>query len=327
MCKYKGCLFGFAAGDALGAPVEFLSDKEIHKNYGETGITHFEGWSGYPAGTFTVETQLAIATAQGCIKAYQDYLYRGTGNSVDMIYDQYLRWLKTQTDPAQVRYPKFTTFNILKSGKRGSLDVRVNNEKSSDSISRAVPVGLAFPPTVAFREGAEYCALTHGNPTAYLSAGFVAEFIAYIIDGKNLHEAVELCMYQLSSYEEHEETMDKINQAVTLSTVDTDIQHSIQSLGQEWKADESLAIGIYCALKFPENFVQGVITAVNHSGDSCVSGAITGAILGSYLGSQVIPVEWMQKLERSHKIYELADDMYRLFQNGEKVSYMKYRMD
>jgi ADP-ribosylglycohydrolase len=327
MCKYKGCLFGFASGDALGAPVEFLSQKEIHENFGEAGITTLEGWGGFPGGTFTCETQLAIATAQGCIKAYQDYLYRGTGSSVDMIYDQYLRWLKTQDDTAQVRHPKFNTLNVLKNGKRGSLDVRINNEKSSDCLARAVPVGLAFPPNVAFREGAEYSALTHGNPTAFLSAGFISEFIAYIIDGKELHEALELCMYQLSSYEEHEEVMDKVNQAITLSSVDTDVQYSIQSLGQEWKAEESLSIGIYCALKFSDNFRKGVISAVNHSGDSCVTGAITGAIIGAYLGSQAIPVDWMQKLERAHKIYELADDMYRLFQNGEKVSYMKYRMD
>lgn len=327
MCKYKGCLFGFAAGDALGAPVEFLSSEEIHNHYGETGITNFVGWGGFPAGTYTAETQLAVATAQGCIKAYQDYLYRGTGNSVDTIYDQYQRWLKTQNDPAQVRHPKFTTYEVLKTGKRGSLDVKVNDEKSSDGLARAVPVGLAFPPNVAFREGAEYCALTHGNPSAYLSAGFIAEFIAYIIDGKDLHEAIELCSYQLSSYEEHEETMEKINQAVTLSSVETDVYHSIQSLGLEWKAVESLAVGIYCALKFSDDFVTGVTTAVNHSGDSCVTGAITGAILGSYLGSPAIPFEWMQKLEKAHKLYELADDMYRLFQNGEKVSYMKYRMD
>lgn len=327
MCKYKGCLFGFAAGDALGAPVEFLSKKEIQNIYGEMGITNFHGWGGFPAGSFTAETQLAVATAQGCIKAYQDYLYRGTGNSVDMIYDQYQRWLKTQNDSSQIRLPKSTTKEVLANGRRGSLDIRVNNDKSSDGLARAVPVGLAFPPNVAFREGAEYCALTHGNPTAFLSAGFIAEFIAYIIDGKELHEAIELCMYQLTSYEAHEETVEKINQAVTLSSVDTDVHYTIQSLGQEWKAEESLAIGIYCALKFSDDFVRGVITAVNHSGDSCVTGAITGAILGSYLGSQAIPFEWMQKLEKAHKIYELADDMYRLFQNGEKVSYMKYRMD
>jgi len=32
--KYQGCLLGLAIGDALGAPVEFLTSQEIKKYYG-----------------------------------------------------------------------------------------------------------------------------------------------------------------------------------------------------------------------------------------------------------------------------------------------------
>ena len=37
--KYRGCLIGGAAGDALGYAVEFLSEGMIFSRYGESGIT------------------------------------------------------------------------------------------------------------------------------------------------------------------------------------------------------------------------------------------------------------------------------------------------
>ena len=39
--KIRGCLFGGAVGDALGYPVEFLSEKEIFSRFGEGGILQY----------------------------------------------------------------------------------------------------------------------------------------------------------------------------------------------------------------------------------------------------------------------------------------------
>ena len=40
--KYRGCLIGGAAGDALGYAVEFLSDDAIFDKYGKNGITEYK---------------------------------------------------------------------------------------------------------------------------------------------------------------------------------------------------------------------------------------------------------------------------------------------
>ena len=68
---YLGCLFGLAIGDALGAPVEFLRLPQIKALYGEKGIADFDSWSGFKLGFYTDDTQMSLATARGCIKAYQ----------------------------------------------------------------------------------------------------------------------------------------------------------------------------------------------------------------------------------------------------------------
>lgn len=36
LSKYRGCLLGGAVGDALGFPVEFLSDEQISENMAKT---------------------------------------------------------------------------------------------------------------------------------------------------------------------------------------------------------------------------------------------------------------------------------------------------
>ena len=37
--KFRGCLIGGAAGDALGYAVEFMREDEIFRKYGMDGIT------------------------------------------------------------------------------------------------------------------------------------------------------------------------------------------------------------------------------------------------------------------------------------------------
>ena len=53
-------------------------------------------------------------------------------------------------------------------------------------------------------------------------------------------------------------------------------------------AEETLAIAIYCSLKYQNDFSKGIIAAVNHSGDSDSTGAVTGNILGALLGFDAI---------------------------------------
>ena len=39
--KFRGCLVGGAAGDALGYAVEFLREEQIFSKYGDKGITEY----------------------------------------------------------------------------------------------------------------------------------------------------------------------------------------------------------------------------------------------------------------------------------------------
>jgi len=90
--KYQGCLLGLAIGDALGAPVEFLRLQEIKKRYRKDGITDFHEWRGFKLGSYTDDTQMSLATAVGCIRAYQRWRDRGICHTASVVWFIVVIW-------------------------------------------------------------------------------------------------------------------------------------------------------------------------------------------------------------------------------------------
>ena len=90
----------------------------------------------------------------------------------------------------------------------------------------------------------------------------------------------------------------------------------VELLGEGWVAEEALAISLYCALRFKEDFSAGVLAAINHSGDSDSTGAITGNILGVIHGIKGIPEKWITNLKYVHILREISGDFYECM-NGQ----------
>jgi ADP-ribosylglycohydrolase len=86
---------------------------------------------------------------------------------------------------------------------------------------------------------------------------------------------------------------------------------NIHLLGDGWKADEALAIAIYCSLKYSNDFEKAIIASVNHRGDSDSTGSLTGNILGAYLGIQDIPQKFKTNLEFYDLIIDIATDLHK----------------
>ena len=325
--RFKGCLLGLAIGDALGAPVEFLSLEKIKEKYGEKGIEEFDVWDGFKPGSYTDDTQLSLATAKGCIHAHFNLMREGESRSQEFVYKSYEEWLESLKDPFQVRHPGYTCMNVLQSGEKGSIGNPINDSTEASGLLRTASVGLAFPPGMAFREGVDYAALTHGHPSAYFAAGFFAEIIAQIIEGKSLQDAVELSIEQLTAFDNHKDLLHYVEKALEFSINKTPVEESITKLGEGVTAAEVLAIGMFCSLKHVFEFPEGVQAAANHSGASTSSGLVTGAILGTLLGHEAIPEAWSFRVENAQEITEIAEDMHKVFKQGERISFEKYSLE
>ncbi len=188
---------------------------------------------------------------------------------------------------------------------------------------RAAPVGLmcSHDPEQAFRLGCEIAAITHGHPSGYLSAGYLAALIACLVKGEALTGAIDYCRTILSEWNDHEEVGTAVDTALELSPTEAGPEQ-LAKLGDGWVAEEALAISLYCCL-VTVGLEDAVILAVNHSGDSDSTGAITGNIMGTILGAPAIPKRWLQAVELREEILQVAQDMVAVVTEGDSCNLYK----
>lgn len=332
--RFRGCLLGGAVGDALGAPVEFLSREAILGRFGGDGISHYIPAYGR-LGAITDDTQMTLFTAEGLLRTWVRGSLRGVSSPDGVTALAYLRWLRTQGEEPTRRFelldeepgwlfghpelhhrraPGNTCLSALRQ-MRGLGEMADNHSKGCGGVMRVAPAGLfvtgfesGTPIEEAFDLGKTLSAITHGHPTGSLAAGVFAALINQLAGGVPLREALPAVTRILVRHDGHEETLSAVESAQRLA--DSGVQHhrAIGQLGEGWVAEEALAISIYCAL-VADDFRHGVMLAVNHDGDSDSTGSITGNLLGVALGVQSIPDEWLGPLELRHVIEEVADDL------------------
>jgi ADP-ribosylglycohydrolase len=315
--RFRGAVLGHAIGDAMGAPVEFLSAREIRLRYGQLGVDDFQPWEGHPKGAWTDDTQLMRATAVGLLRAFNCEAQETRHcDPAEFVYARYLEWRTTQEFESERRGPGTTCLEALASGEMGTSDDPINDSKGAGGIMRVTPVGLAYLPDGAFELGIELAALTHGHPTGWLAAGFFAAVLSRVVRGRDLLSAIRETRELLIAYDDFDETLEAADLAIELFIADETIDEGIERLGQGWIAEEALGIALFCALNFPTDFAEGLLAAVNHDGDSDTTGCLTGALLGAAMGVEAIPGSWVSRVEDSRALGTLADDLRAAFIEG-----------
>ena len=93
----------------------------------------------------------------------------------------------------------------------------------------------------------------------------------------------------------------------------------LEKLGAGWVAEETLAIAVYCCLRFGDDFETAVRVAANHSGDSDSTASLTGAIIGAGIGNSNMPTKYVMLLELYDVLLELSQDLYDGCQASETV--------
>ncbi len=334
--RFRGCLLGGAVGDALGAPVEFMSLAEIRVQFGRPGITEFTT-AFDRKGAITDDTQMTLFTAEGLLRAYVQCGGRDARAVSAAVAHAYMRWLRTQgvvpgvencdcdgwlyeqRELHAVRVPAATCVESLQ--RMDVLGARADNEsRGCGGAMRMAPVGLwcarlhaGLPPERIARRalelGADLAGLTHGHPTGRLAAGALAALIALLACDVPLAPAAERVAALLPRYPGHAETLRAVESARAVARAESTLRpETVVALGEGWTADEALAIALACALNAPD-FETGVRMAVNHDGDSDTTAAMAGSLLGALHGAESIPQRWLAGLEARRVIADVADDL------------------
>lgn len=354
----RGCLFGGAAGDALGYTVEFNEDCDIFERYGPEGITEYALDRTTGKALISDDTQMTLFTAngllvgetRGCMKgiqgwprgyvamAYQDWLYTQTGsyeNRAERVHHQH-SWLCDVPELYAQRAPGSTCLSALyEAAHTGPIEDYIGNPRNSrmgcGGVMRIAPLALKNHMAIdkLDMEAAQIAAITHGHSLGYMPAAVLCHMINRIVfpDEKKMTlkeiviEAKESAEKLFEGDQHLKELTDIIDRAIALSENDFDDLENIRALGEGWVAEETLAIAIYCSLRYSDDFSGGIIAAVNHSGDSDSTGAVTGNILGALIGYEAIEGKWKKDLECADIILEMADDLCHGCQMSEYSSY------
>lgn len=229
MDKIQGCLFGGAAGDALGYTVEFWDEEMIFRKYGPGGIQGYGLDERTGKALISDDTQMTLFTANGILvgdtilhlrgiagppSAYAAVTYQDWLNTQKLSWEEGKKlprhndnghgcsWLLDVPELYSRRVPGNTCLSGLEKRRTEGLvkdyiGHPVNHSKGCGGIMRVAAMALYNCPPVnknIDKEAAQAAAITHGHPLGYMPAMVLNHVLSCILfpDGekKSLKEIV-----------------------------------------------------------------------------------------------------------------------------------------
>jgi ADP-ribosylglycohydrolase len=291
--RFTGSIVGFAVGDALGMPAQFLTRDQIMRYYGKA-ITGFMGaHPGHasdflPAGSYTDDTQMMLATAECLLESRK----MDPAKQADALLAWYLNTAPHRTPmKANLRACKHLSMGRpwIKSGVFSS---------GCGAAVRMPPIGLFFYrcPEALIRAAMDDCTITHTEPRARAGSVAVACLTARLV------QSTEHCPTGNQVLETADRVADLDKDLAAMLRWVTQIVHlppeeALFEIGTSSDTLETISAAIYCFLKYPRSFSHAVIAAAN-GGDAADSiSALTGCFVGAYSGIEAIPDHWQQEVE------------------------------
>lgn len=333
--RVHGTLLGGALGDSLGYAVEFDRLEAIRARYGSAGLTSFDQLDA--VGQFSDDTQMTLYTVDGLVDALEWANDGVAADEIACLWLAYLRWLATQdvavSPSAPVPQPRWidgqevlrrrrapgnTCLSGLASGEMGTVARPVNpGSKGCGTVMRSAPFGLVphISREAVYKLSSDAASLTHGHPSARLSAAAFSLLIQNIVAGSDVRTAASAALDYVSRVPtKAPELPERLEAALRLSSEPAPLgpEKLVTTLGEGWVAEEALAVGLYAVLSTQgsepaEHFRKAIAVAINHNGDSDSTGSIAGNILGAYYGEACLPGQWLESLEGTEVIRGMAD--------------------
>ncbi|MAT42644.1 MAG: hypothetical protein CL609_09905 [Anaerolineaceae bacterium] len=273
--RVYGCAVGAAVGDALGMPLEFGPPQPDNNPVTEMKAGRL------PAGTFTDDTEMALAVATSLIQS----------NPIDPhdVAQRFLVW--AESNPPDIGIQTRLVLDKIKQGKtwletkQWMLKTRPD-AAGNGSAMRCWPVALAHwqnwsqnkHDTILQNE------ITHPHPDCISACIFINHLISNALLGSELLASIP------SAYNEaafSNEFLQRLMQAPSKTRNQLAnsgwVQHSLES--------------VVWSLSNTNSFKDAVIQVVNLGNDADTAGAIIGAIAGAFYGLSTIPNSWLNQLQ------------------------------
>lgn len=332
----RGVLLGLAVGDAMGHTVDKRTLEQIREDYGPNGLLGYDLVNGYA--DVTSYTQIASFSANALLIGLTHKKLRG---KLPAPYIRYIgvalrEWSRSQHYSTPERnycwlsgVPKMKRrfcmdtrmLDALSKDTLGTPEAPFNSSNHPSALTAVVPISLMWEDldldqAALDRLGAETVALTHGDPETFLTGAALTHMLCLLlqdselsVDGLLQHTAEAMQQQFGQKYSQVSHICQLLQLARNLAA--SPHIHPMEAMEQLrcGTAAEVLAGALYAVATCAGDFDAAMITAVNHSGRSAAVGAVAGAILGAILGEHALPEFYLESLEPTATLTELADDL------------------
>lgn len=290
--RFRGCLLGLAAGDALGTTLEFRAPGTFKPIDDMVGGGPFR----LQPGQWTDDTSMALCLAASLAE-------RGEFDARDQM-RRYLRWYRHGYFSSTGRCFDIgnTTAAALEAFERTGDPFSGPSDAFSagnGSLMRLAPVAMFFAgdPVRAVARAADTSRTTHGADEAVDACRYFAMLLVRALEGAT-----------------KEQILSGGGAGMTLSPAIAEIadgsfkrREPPEIVGSGY-AVRSLEAALW-AFHRSTDFRSGALLAVNLGDDADTTGAIYGQIAGAHYGVHSIPVSWRQKLSMREEIETLSDGL------------------
>jgi putative ADP-ribosylglycohydrolase len=302
--KYRGCLLGGAAGDALGYAIEFDREEAIAARYGSRGIRDYQ-LDERGLAPFSDDTQMTLYTANSLLCSLAALSAQASGGAPApapatlpspaalaayapaQMAQFYVEWMYTQVSPYPLAEPKawisslpelfasrapgVTCMNACEAMASGAK--AVNNSKGCGGIMRMAPVGLintcpSFSGVELQCLGAQLAELTHCHELGWMPAGVFAHIVSLLSrdEASSVQEAATQALNTLPEAFPNAHYLGQLQELLryTLRLADSDIP--------DLEAIHALGEGWVAE----EALAIGLLCSLRHEND--FAGAITSAV-------------------------------------------------
>ncbi len=297
--RFRGCLLGLAAGDALGTTLEFRPPGSFEPIDDMVGGGPF----GLRPGQWTDDTSMALCLAESLVEC-------GGFDAADQM-RRYVRWWREGYLSSTGRCfdigntVRGALVRFVRDGDpyAGSTDPR---SAGNGSLMRLAPVPMFYAghAAEAVAMAAESSRTTHQAREAVDACRYFAGLLVGALHGVDKETLLSPAYCTVAGLWERNPLVEKIARVAAGSFKDRN-PPDIRGTGY---VVESLEAALW-AFHHSSDFREGALMAVNLGDDADTTGAIYGQIAGAHHGAQSIPPTWRQHLAMSAEITALADQL------------------
>jgi ADP-ribosylglycohydrolase len=306
--RFTGCIVGFAVGDALGMPTQFLTRDQIRRYYGKSIAGFTKAHPGHASdslvqGSYTDDTQMMLATAESLIEC--------RGMDAARQAEALLSWY---ANAAPHRTPMRANIRACKHLSAGRPWTKSGVFSGGCGAAvRMPPIGLFFfrCPEALIRSALDACMMTHTDPRAKAASVAVAYLVARLVQTNEKSSPGEQVLETADKVASLDQDMAAMLRWVT-QMLHLNPEEALFEIGTSSDAIEAIPAATYCFLKYPRHFQNAVLAAVNAGDASDSIAALTGSMVGAYAGIEAIPRQWQVEVENPDVLTGTAEGLAAL---------------